>query len=177
MAVMAFGVLACAHPTLDSLKLGFALACAGECWRLWALGYSGEHTRGMEVSAPMLITAGPFARSRNPLYVGNVANSLGVAVAAAGGLPWLQALALVLGCVATLVLVYGCCIAVEERFLREKFGTEYRAYCARTARYLPFHRAHPLNNQGKFCAANMRFEKMTLVWWVLIWIFLWWRVG
>ena len=175
MALMAVGVLVCARPTVASLQIGLALAVAGECWRLWALGYSGEHTRSTEISAPTLITAGPFARCRNPLYVGNTANSLGVAVAATGGWPWLSALAIVLGCLATLTMVYGCCIVAEEKFLRQKFGEEYREYCVRMARFSPFHSAHPSNNQGKFSFANLRFEKMTLVWWVLIWVYLWWR--
>ena len=73
----AFGLLALylARPTALSVGLGLPLVVAGETLRLWASGHI-EKTRA-------LATGGPYAHSRNPLYLGSVLLGLGVAVAAA----------------------------------------------------------------------------------------------
>ena len=49
--------------------------CAGEALRLWASGHIEKTKR--------LATGGPYAHSRNPLYVGSLLIALGVAVACA----------------------------------------------------------------------------------------------
>ena len=67
-----------ARPTTLSLLLGLPLACAGEAVRIWASGHI-EKTR-------RLATGGPYAHSRNPLYLGSLLIALGVAVACAS--PW-----------------------------------------------------------------------------------------
>lgn len=175
MAVVALGVLVIAHPTRETLYVGLALAIMGELWRLYALGYSGEHTRSSSVGAPELITAGPFAHCRNPLYLGNAANSLGVAIAAGGCWPWQTQLSLVVLCLSALLVVYGACIAAEEEFLAKKFGVAYEEYCARTPRLWPALRAHKLNGNGRFAWCNLSFEKMTLLWWALTWGYLYIR--
>lgn len=175
-AAVALPLLYCAQPNWESWQLGISLALAGECCRLWALGYSGEHTRGSETAAPELITAGPFALCRNPLYFGNFLNALGVTAAAAGVWPWSVKLLMFACCLGTLLLVYGSCIAVEERYLAEKFGGLYGEYCQRTPRFWPAWRSHAAARTGTFVWGNLVFEKTTLVWWLLIWAYLYWRI-
>ena len=51
---------------------------------MWAVGYSGVTTRGDTVTAPALVTAGPYAYVRNPLYVGNFLTAAGFAIAFTG---------------------------------------------------------------------------------------------
>ena len=71
-------------PSALSVTLGLPLAIAGELVRCWAVGYSGVTTRGDAVSAPELVTAGPYAYVRNPLYAGNFLTAAGFAIAFTG---------------------------------------------------------------------------------------------
>jgi protein-S-isoprenylcysteine O-methyltransferase Ste14 len=76
-----------------------------------------------------LIESGPFAQTRNPLYVALTLAYTGAALAARTALP-LTLLPAVLR-----VMSAGV-IAREERYLRRKFGERYRAYMERVPRWL-----------------------------------------
>ncbi|MFL5333255.1 MAG: methyltransferase family protein [Geminicoccaceae bacterium] len=82
--------------------------------------------------ATALATTGPFAWTRNPIYLAGYPVMLALALAFA--LDWIvPGLAL-----ATLVLHRGV-ILREERYLEARFGQSYRDYRARVPRYLgPF---------------------------------------
>ncbi len=76
-----------------------------------------------------LITDGPFAFSRNPIY-------LGMALVAAGWAVHLGALSALLGVPAFMALVRTRFIAGEEIHIDRALGPEWRAYAARTRRWL-----------------------------------------
>jgi protein-S-isoprenylcysteine O-methyltransferase Ste14 len=76
-----------------------------------------------------IVQAGPYRYSRNPDYVGQLMIYLGVTVAAGS---WWPVLLLPAVCFA---IQYGV-VRREERYLEAKFGQEYRAYRARTPRWL-----------------------------------------
>ena len=76
-----------------------------------------------------ILTTGPFAYSRNPLYLS--LSTFHAAIAVAADNPW----ALALLAPALVVIRYGV-IAREERYLEAKFGDEYRAYKTRVRRWL-----------------------------------------
>ena len=76
-----------------------------------------------------LVTTGANAITRNPMYVGMAGLLLAHAVRRGS---WV-ALAPVAGFI---VLVDRVQIAAEEPALREKFGGEFEAYCARVPRWL-----------------------------------------
>jgi len=106
-------VLALARPTMDAILIGLALALPGEALRLWASGHI-DKTR-------VLATGGPYAHTRNPLYLGSLALTLGVAVAA--GSLWI-----LLAVAAYYVAFYPAVMQEEARFLRRKFPDEYGAW-------------------------------------------------
>ena len=86
-----------------------------------------------------LTTTGPYAYTRNPLYLGSVIIAAGFAVAAQN--VWIVGLIL-----AMFAAIYVPVIRAEEAYLQAKFP-EYAAYAARvprlTARYASG--AHPRN--------------------------------
>ncbi|MBV9262785.1 MAG: isoprenylcysteine carboxylmethyltransferase family protein [Candidatus Eremiobacteraeota bacterium] len=137
LALPAAALLIFGRPDLFSIALGLPLAAIGELVRCWAVGYSGVTTRHNVVTAPQLITAGPYGYVRNPLYLGNFITAAGFAIAFTGGNAPAVRTALVAGCLACMLAVYAIVVAHEERFLRSQFGERFEAYCARVPRIVP----------------------------------------
>ncbi len=137
LAVPALALAALGKPDAFSIALGLPLAFAGEAVRAWAVGYSGVTTRGDAVTAPALVTAGPYAYVRNPLYVGNFITAAGFAIAFTGGNGTGKRLALVAGALGTMLAVYAVVVPHEERYLRSTFGAAFDAYVAAVPRVLP----------------------------------------
>jgi protein-S-isoprenylcysteine O-methyltransferase Ste14 len=94
----------------------------------WLFEKAGTAIRPTDEPSKM-ITSGPYARSRNPMYVAAVLMMLGPSVFL-GSLPLLGA---ALAFFATMHLVH---IPFEERVMEEAFGEEYREYALRVTRWL-----------------------------------------
>jgi len=76
-----------------------------------------------------LVTSGPFEYTRNPAYVGLTLCYAGVALLAGGRWPWLFL-------PAVLATVERGVIEREERYLEQRFGTDYQNYRRRVRRWL-----------------------------------------
>ena len=98
---------------------------------LWALLTFRRADTAIEPWEPArhLVTHGPYAYTRNPMYVS--LTLLTAAIAIALDLPW----ALLMVPVAVLVTDQHV-IAREEIHLRHMFGSAYRDYCTRTRRWV-----------------------------------------
>ena len=104
------------------------LGLAGFAWALAAIW--GHHTTvNPYKAASSLVTRGPFAHSRNPIYVSDWFVYLGVPLLLGTAWP------LLLAPLVWLTMRYGV-IAHEEAHLLAKFGDEYRDYLARVRRWL-----------------------------------------
>jgi protein-S-isoprenylcysteine O-methyltransferase Ste14 len=110
-----------ARPTWRSLALGGVLIVPGILVRALASG----HVRKNEA----LATSGPYAYTRNPLYLGSLLMGIGFAIAARR---WELGVLLA----AMFFAIYVPVIRGEERFLREKFP-EFEEYARRVPRMLP----------------------------------------
>jgi protein-S-isoprenylcysteine O-methyltransferase Ste14 len=104
------------------------LATAGLAYSVWGLAYL-RRSFSIIPEARRLVTGGPYALSRHPVYLGEVTTAIGVNLATAG---WLSALA---------ILYFVACelmrIRWEERILALTFPSEYPEYARRVPRYLP----------------------------------------
>ncbi|MGB6520374.1 MAG: isoprenylcysteine carboxylmethyltransferase family protein [Candidatus Cybelea sp.] len=125
------------RPSAASIALGLPIAIAGELLRCWAVGYSGETTRGNVVEAPELVTAGPYAYVRNPLYVGNFITAAGFAIAFTGKNGLVARTLLAGGSLAAMAAVYSAIVPHEEAFLRSQFGEAFDEYCERVPPVVP----------------------------------------
>ncbi len=137
LALPAVSLALVGRPSRGSVAAGVPLALAGEALRCWAVGYSGVTTRGDTVTAPQLVTAGPYAYVRNPLYVGNFLTALGFTIAFTGGLAPAQRAALAVLGLGTMLGVYAAIVPLEEAYLRETFGDVFDAYVDRVPRIVP----------------------------------------
>jgi protein-S-isoprenylcysteine O-methyltransferase Ste14 len=107
------------HPAAVSWSL--ALVLPGLWLRAYASGYVKKNRE--------LTVTGPYAYTRNPLYLGSMLIAAGFAVAL---LSWLVALVLVVG----FTVIYVPVIASEERFLRATFP-DFDDYCRSVPRLIP----------------------------------------
>ena len=123
--IVAF-LLAPAPTGLARYLPAFALVGLGAALRAWSTQYNrfaqGEHKT--------LATRGPYAWTRNPLYLANTLVLLGCATVA--GPLWLVPLTGVWA-----FLVYEQVVRYEERRLLEKYGPAYQRYRDGVPRWLP----------------------------------------
>jgi protein-S-isoprenylcysteine O-methyltransferase Ste14 len=116
-------------PTLQR-SVGAAALAAGCALNAWALVERRRRTSGeFQLEQPeSIVTTGPYAFSRHPMYVGWWLIHLGAGVLRRSA--WVAATVPI----AVLTEHFGGSV-VEERELQLRFGTEYAQYAERVPRY------------------------------------------
>jgi protein-S-isoprenylcysteine O-methyltransferase Ste14 len=110
-----------AQPDMLSLTVGLPVSVLGLALRAWAAGHLEKNLK--------LTESGPYARVRNPLYIGTLVAAAGLAIAARS---WdLAALF-----AAVFLLVYLPVVELEEQHLRDLFPA-FAEYAARVPRLFP----------------------------------------
>jgi protein-S-isoprenylcysteine O-methyltransferase Ste14 len=127
-----------AHPTVASLLAGAAVAAMGLGVRAWA---SGHVSKAAEITQ-----SGPYAYTRNPLYLGSIIIGVGFAVAARSA--WIA-----IGMLLLFLAVYVPVIRWEEAWLRAHLDG-FDEYAARVPRLLP--RLTPAGLPGAFSGERYR---------------------
>jgi protein-S-isoprenylcysteine O-methyltransferase Ste14 len=110
------------HPSIRSLWLGGILALAGASLRLWSAGHIEK--------GKVLTQGGPYAFTRNPLYLGSFIMALGIIIAGQGY--WLLA---AFG--AFFAIFYYPVMKAEEQELLNGYGDEFVQYTRRVPRFFP----------------------------------------
>ncbi|MBB4287349.1 methyltransferase family protein [Roseospira goensis] len=106
------------------MALGFGLAAAAKR----RFDHAGADVRPF-AKTPALVTDGPFRVSRNPMYLGLVLATAGVAVLLGTLTPWL-------GPILLAVWLDVAFARREERHMQALFGADYAAYRARVRRWI-----------------------------------------
>jgi protein-S-isoprenylcysteine O-methyltransferase Ste14 len=119
------------RPTCASLVAGSLIGFVGLSLRAWAAGHIRK-SRELAVS-------GPYAYTRNPLYLGSFI--LGVGFTVAAGVWWLVLLFLVL-----FAGIYWPVMSIEADDIGKLFGEEYGEYAASVPMFIP--RATPWKRTG-----------------------------
>jgi protein-S-isoprenylcysteine O-methyltransferase Ste14 len=110
------------------LDLGLLIVVAGLAIRYWAVSYIGTISRTRAARFGPLMSAGPFALVRNPLYVGNFLIWIGFVIAS--GLMWMLPVAWAL-----FALQYSAIVRFEEVALVQHFGGSYEKYLREVPRW------------------------------------------
>lgn len=110
-----------ARPGVRSMMASVLLVAPG----LWLRGYASGYVK----KNAELATTGPYAHTRNPLYLGSMLIAFGFAAASAS---WVILIALA----ALFAAIYIPTIQSEETYLREHFA-EFEAYARSVPRLLP----------------------------------------
>jgi protein-S-isoprenylcysteine O-methyltransferase Ste14 len=109
------------HPSTQSLAIGLCVSLLGLTLRAWAAGCLYKDRE--------LASGGPYACTRNPLYLGTLLVAAGLVVASRS--VWLGLLF-----AAVFAFVYLPVIQLEEQHLRDLFP-EYDAYAKRVPALVP----------------------------------------
>jgi protein-S-isoprenylcysteine O-methyltransferase Ste14 len=112
--------------------IGAAVTVAGLLFAVWARKYLGRNwSSSVTIKQDHeLITSGPYALVRHPIYTGILTGFLGTAIA----------LSQVRGFVALVVMfvVFLAKFRREEEWMRSQFGETYVAYAHQTAALVPY---------------------------------------
>jgi protein-S-isoprenylcysteine O-methyltransferase Ste14 len=146
------------HPNPASLWWGTPISLAGLALRAWAAGHLAKNQQ--------LATGGPYAHTRNPLYLGTLSVAAGLVVAA-------RSLGLGILFAAVFLFIYLPVIELEEQHLRRLFP-EYAEYADRVPALWPRWRAEKssqpfqpslyLKNEEYQAAAGFLVGLLFLLW-------------
>jgi protein-S-isoprenylcysteine O-methyltransferase Ste14 len=151
------------RPTAHSLVLGLPFGLLGLFLRAWAAGCLAKNRQ--------LATGGPYAYTRNPLYIGTLLVAAGLVVAS-------RNVGLGILFIAVFLLVYLPVIQLEEQHLRKLFP-EYASYAGQvpalwprltpvpTETSNPFRTTLYLRNQEYQAGAGFSAGMLFLLWKVL----------
>ena len=141
-------------------SIGVILLLIGEAIRIWAVSHAGGVTRTVNVGAPSLCTSGPYALSRNPLYLGNMFMYIGIVLIASIQ----NGLFMVMITAAFFIIQYTLIVSLEEETLDNLFGNEYQEYKKNVPPIIP--RLTPWNGAKKTkpttLLQTLKTEKRTL---------------
>ena len=119
---LAVVVLWFSSPTPRSVSVGGLVGVLGLFLRACAAGYLHKHEA--------LTVAGPYAYSRNPLYLGSAILALGTGIATRS---WFSAAILLI----YFVIFYSIVMHREERELHTRYGASFEEYARAVPLFLP----------------------------------------
>jgi protein-S-isoprenylcysteine O-methyltransferase Ste14 len=128
-----------AVPTPRAILIGALVAAAGLAIRAYASGYLRKDRE--------LATSGPYAHTRNPLYLGSAILAAGFVIA--GNSVWGAILV-----AAYFSVFYYAVMRNEEEDLRKRFGTPYDDYAARVPLFFPLLGSRTSSAGSRFSSAQ-----------------------
>ena len=148
-----------AEPRKDLVIFGALLIAFGEFLRFSGVSYAGGATRTRNVGAPELVTNGPFAYIRNPLYLGNIFMYTGASILTGALLPYLMYIVIFF-----FGIQYKLIVKYEEATLLELFGEKYARYRSKVPGFFPRISAYPERTKIKAnIPGAIKSEKSTFI--------------
>jgi protein-S-isoprenylcysteine O-methyltransferase Ste14 len=141
--ILAVFVLWFARPVPEYVAIGAAIGLVGLWLRAYAAGYLHKQEK--------LTVTGPYAHTRNPLYLGSAILALGAGVATKS---WISGAILLL----YFAVVYSVVMRREEGELLRQHSAAFQAYAAAVPLFFPRMTAvrMPGTNEGQFSPAQYK---------------------
>lgn len=112
------------------LVLAIIFTALGAWLRVWGAAYVGASVvQSPNMHGEIMLADGPYRRSRNPLYLGTLLHTVGIAL--------LMPPAGAIFAIAAIWILQVRLALAEEPFLTQRFGEAYRLYEAKVPRFLP----------------------------------------
>lgn len=156
-----FGIvfLIFARPEPVALTVGGIVALCGLLIRAWASGHIRKNEN--------LAVSGPYAFTRNPLYLGSFFLGLGFAIAS--GVWWIG-----IGFAILYLGIYFPVMRVESEDLTRIFGEEYKKYAEKVPLFFPLPTSYKASDEKFDLALYLRYREyraalgLLLAWSVLV---------
>jgi protein-S-isoprenylcysteine O-methyltransferase Ste14 len=119
-------------PGLPLAPLGIALVAVAWIPPVWAIVLFRREGTEVDPTSPVnrkLVTSGPYRFTRNPMYLGLVIATLGIAV-------WVGAWPMFIAPIAIFATTNWVHIPFEEAKMRRQFGATYDGYVGRVRRWV-----------------------------------------
>ncbi len=129
-----------AHFTDTTVLAGSLIFVVGAAIRLWAAAYL--------IKSHHLTTCGPYAYTRNPLYVGNFLIGLGVMAMSDNAF-------LMFYYVVAFYYLYAGTVREEEKDLRRKYGKAFDDYAVSVPLFVPTPFSYPRRERRSFSWAHV----------------------
>jgi protein-S-isoprenylcysteine O-methyltransferase Ste14 len=147
------------NPREDLMIFGAILMVFGELLRIISVSYLGVASRARVIKREKLITNGPYAHIRNPIYTGNMFLYMGASIYCGSWLPYLLYLVIFY-----FSIQYSLSVKYEESMLADLYGEPYLNYKESVPRFYPRLSAYPnKSNQKIDLASAFMSEKTTFL--------------
>lgn len=133
-----------ASPGVFSAAIGIPAALSGLLIRAWSSGHIRKNAE--------LAMSGPYAYTRNPLYLGSFVMGTGFTVAS--GVWWLSVVFVVL-----FAGIYLPVMRIEARELEDIFGERFKHYASRVPLFIPYRRRYPREQRRFELSLYMRYRE------------------
>ena len=148
-----------ANPRDDLMIFGAILMAFGELLRIISVGYLGVSSRSRELFTDKLVTNGPYAFLRNPMYTGNMFLYMGASIFAGGWLPFMLYLVILF-----FSIQYSLTVKYEESGLEIVHQEKYLSYRESVPRFYPRLSPYPERSKEKMdLALALISEKTTFI--------------
>ena len=141
---LALAVLWFSRPAPRSILLGGIVGALGVCLRAYAAGYLHKQE--------VLTVTGPYAHTRNPLYLGSAILALGAAI---GMRSWISTTILL----AYFGVFYSMVMRREEKELLARHGAKFQEYANAVPLFLPRLRAARLSGESSGSFSFTQYKK------------------